>query len=183
MPTAAHVVPPLAPHSVLIFLLDLVVLLVLARGLGALAQRFGMPAITGELLTGILLGPSLLGVLSPGFSGWLLPHQPEQIHLLDAVGQIGVLLLVGVTGTHLDLGMIRQRKRVALTVSFGGPAGPAGPGCGAGVAVAAEPAGRAGRHRVDLRRLPGGGDVPVRHPGDRQNPDRHAAAAPQTWAS
>jgi len=42
-------------------------------------------------------GPSLLGAVTPGFSGWLLPTDPNQFHLVDALGQVGVILLVGLT--------------------------------------------------------------------------------------
>lgn len=113
-------VAPLAPHPLLVFLVAVSVLLLLARVLGRLAERIGMPAIVGELLTGILLGPSLLGHLAPGVADWLFPPLAEQAHLLDAVGQLGVLLLVGVTGTHLDMKMLRRQGATAATVSLTG---------------------------------------------------------------
>src|SRR5437870_1546203 len=109
MTIAAAPVPPLGAHPMLIFLLDLTVLLLLARCLGLLAERMKLPAITGELLTGAILGPSLLGRAAPEFMSWLLPAQAEQRHLIDAVGQLAVLLLVGITGTHLDLPMLRRQ--------------------------------------------------------------------------
>lgn len=112
--------PPLDPHQLLIFLLQVVVLLALAYCLGRGAEKLRMPAIVGELLAGVILGPSLLGHLVPSLSGWLLPGRPEQMHLLDALAQIGVLLLVGVTGTHLDLGMLRRRRATAVRISVAG---------------------------------------------------------------
>lgn len=126
-------VAPLAAHPLLIFLLALVVLLALARLLGKLAERFGLPAITGELLTGVLLGPSLLGHLAPGFTAWLLPSEPSQMHLLDAVGQLGVLLLVGVTGTYLDPGVLRRQGKAAALVSLCGLIVPLGLGIALGL--------------------------------------------------
>jgi Kef-type K+ transport system membrane component KefB len=113
-------VAPLAPHPLLVFLTAMAVLLFLARLLGRASERLGLPAIVGELLTGLVLGPSLLGSLAPGVSAWLLPSQPEQMHLLDGIGQLGVLLLVGVTGTHLDMGMLRRQGMTAMTVSLTG---------------------------------------------------------------
>jgi Kef-type K+ transport system membrane component KefB len=113
-------IPPLAPHPLLIFLLAVTVLLLLARLLGRLAERFGLPAIVGELVTGMLLGPSLLGHFAPQISNWLLPPNAEQTHLLDAVAQLGVLLLVGITGTHLDVRTLRRRGRAAAAVSLSG---------------------------------------------------------------
>lgn len=123
---------PLATHQLLIFLLQLGVLLLLALSLGRLAERVGLPAIVGELLTGVILGPSLLGHLAPGFTGWLLPGQPSQMNLLDAVGQVGVLLLVGITGTHLDVGLLRRRAATAARVSLAGLVIPLGLGVLAG---------------------------------------------------
>lgn len=112
--------PPLASHQLLIFLLQAVVLLASAYCLGRIAEKLRMPAIVGELLAGVILGPSLLGHLVPRFSGWLLPERPDQTHLLDALAQIGVLLLVGVTGTNLDLRMLRQRRTTVVRISLAG---------------------------------------------------------------
>lgn len=125
-------VPPLGAHSLLVFLLQLAILLLLALCLGRLATRLGMPAIVGELLTGVVLGPSLLGHLAPGFTGWLLPTQPGQAHLLDAIGQIGVLLLVGITGAQLDTRMLRRRAGTAARISVCGLVIPLGFGVGLG---------------------------------------------------
>lgn len=110
-------IPPLAPRPLLVFLVALVVLLLLARTLGRLAERVHLPAVVGELLTGMVLGPSLLGHLAPPLSQWILPTSAEQVHLLDAVGQLGVLLLVGITGAHVDFGLLRRRGRAAAAVS------------------------------------------------------------------
>jgi Kef-type K+ transport system membrane component KefB len=125
-------VPPLAAHPLLLFLLQLAILLVLAVCLGRAAARLGMPVIVGELLTGVLAGPSLLGQIAPGFTGWLLPAHPGQVHLLDAVGQLGVLLLVGITGAQLDTGMLRRRAGTAAKISIAGLVIPLGFGVGLG---------------------------------------------------
>lgn len=126
---------PLAPigaHSLLLFLIQLVVLLAAARALGALAIRCRLPRIVGELLAGVLLGPSLLGAVTPSFSRWLFPPQAEQQHLIDAVGQLGVLLLVGLAGMHLDLRQFRQRLPSAAKVSLAGLLVPLAIGVGVG---------------------------------------------------
>jgi Kef-type K+ transport system membrane component KefB len=129
-------VPPISAHPFLIFLLQVGLLLVLAILLGRLAARIGLPAIVGELAVGVLLGPSLLGWMAPDFTGWLLPAKPEQVHLLDAVGQIGVLLLVGLTGIEMDLGMVRRRGLTAVRVSVAGLLIPLGLGIGLGFPLA-----------------------------------------------
>ncbi|GAA3273690.1 cation:proton antiporter [Dactylosporangium vinaceum] len=126
------IAPALSQHQVLIFLLQLGTLLLVALCLGRLARRFGLPAVVGELTTGILLGPSVFGSASPGIAGWLLPADADQAHLLDAVGQLAVLLLVGIAGAHLDLKLIRRRQRVVTRVGAGGLLVPLALGIGAG---------------------------------------------------
>jgi Kef-type K+ transport system membrane component KefB len=112
--------PPLGGEHLLVFLLAVTTLLLVAVVLGRLAELVGMPAIVGELATGVLLGPSLLGHLAPGVAHRLLPTGAEQMHLLDASAQLGLLLLVGLTGTHLDVAMLRRRKATAARISLGG---------------------------------------------------------------
>ncbi|MEV4711678.1 cation:proton antiporter [Micromonospora sp. NPDC049374] len=130
--------PPgaLGGHSLLVFLMAVTVLLLVAQLLGRLAERVGMPAIVGELATGVILGPSLLGHLLPGVTAWIFPTDPGQMNLLDAVGQIGVLLLVGLTGTHLDVAMVRRRKATAARISLAGLLLPLVLGLGTGYLLA-----------------------------------------------
>ncbi|MEN3539935.1 cation:proton antiporter [Microbispora sp. ZYX-F-249] len=113
-------VAPIGAHQLLLLLLQIGVLLGTALALGRAARRVGLPPVIGELGAGVLLGPSLLGQVAPGLSGWLLPHDPAQTHMLDAVGQIGVLLLVGVTGMSMDLALMRRTGATSLLVSGGG---------------------------------------------------------------
>jgi len=109
--TGSAPVASLGGHQLLVFLLQVSLLLGVAVLLGALASRLRMPAVVGELAAGVLLGPTLLHKVVPGLSDWLLPHDANQMHLLDAVGQLGVLLLVGSAGSQLDLSLIRRHKR------------------------------------------------------------------------
>ncbi|EMD22839.1 cation:proton antiporter [Amycolatopsis azurea] len=125
-------IAPIAAHSLLLFLLQVGLLLLLAVVFGKLAARFGMPAVVGELVVGVLLGPSLLAWAAPGLHGWLFPAAAEQYHLLDAVGQIGVILLVGFTGMQMDMGLLRRRRAAAAGVGLGGLIVPLGLGIGAG---------------------------------------------------
>jgi Kef-type K+ transport system membrane component KefB len=125
-------VPPIAAHSLVVFLLQVGGLLLVALVLGRLAARCGMPAVVGELSAGMVLGPSLLGHAVPGFSAWLLPQQSEQFHLLDAVGQLGVVLLVALTGIEMDFGLVRRRGTTAARVSLAGLILPLGLGIGTG---------------------------------------------------
>ncbi|WP_412745796.1 cation:proton antiporter [Krasilnikovia sp. MM14-A1004] len=107
-------------------------LLALALLLGAVAARLRLPRVVGELLAGVLVGPSVLGYLAPPVSAWLMPRRPEQLHLLDAVAQLGVLLLVGLTGMELDRQLIRRRGGTAARVSVAGLLVPLALGVAAG---------------------------------------------------
>jgi Kef-type K+ transport system membrane component KefB len=111
---------PVAGHQLLVFLLQVSLLLLLALCLGQLATKLGVPAVVGELLTGVLLGPSLLGHVAPGVSGWLLPTRANQTQLLDVVSQMGAWLLVGVIGAQLDLSMLRRRGATIARVGLSG---------------------------------------------------------------
>ncbi|WP_438493526.1 cation:proton antiporter [Streptomyces asiaticus] len=135
MPLAAVTLPPLPAHQLFVFLLQAGLLVLLAVVCGRLATRLRMPAVAGELCVGILLGPTVLGNLAPTVADWLLPRSPAQFHLLDALGQIGVVLLVGVTGMEIDTGLIRRRGTTALIVGLGGLLLPLGFGFASGWVV------------------------------------------------
>lgn len=98
-----------------LFFLQVVVLLSTALVLGRLAVRAGLPAIVGELLAGVVLGPSVLGNLAPGVLAHLFPGGGSPA--LDAVTQLGVLLLVGVTAAKLDYTVIGRRRAAAGCVT------------------------------------------------------------------
>ncbi|WP_433234936.1 cation:proton antiporter [Actinomadura nitritigenes] len=123
---------PLAPQQLSIFLAQIGVLLALALMLGRAASRVGLPAVTGELCAGILVGSSILGLISPDIHHWLVPDRREQFHLLDAFAQVCVILFVGLAGTQMDLALARRRKVVALKVSLGGLMVPFALGWGVG---------------------------------------------------
>lgn len=132
MATAAGPVPSIGHDQMLLFLLQIGVLLAAAVVLGMLAVRLGMPPLVGELSAGVLLGPSLFGEFMPGLAGWLLPKDPAQMHLLSAVAQLGVLLLVAITGAHIDLDLIRRKGRTIGYVSLGSVLLPLALGIGLG---------------------------------------------------
>jgi Kef-type K+ transport system membrane component KefB len=113
--------PTFIPHGELLRLLvQLTVLLGFARILGETARRFGLPGVVGELLAGVMLGPSVAGVLLPGVAGLWIPESPTQGRLLEVVASLGAITLLVVTGLETDLGLIRRRANVALGVAAGG---------------------------------------------------------------
>ena len=102
------------------FFLQLGVLLALARLAGLGARRLGLPAVAGELCAGIIIGPSLLGSLQGGaaakVSAWLSAPSPG----LDAITELGLVLLLFVAGLELDLMVPRRTLRAGLLVSLVG---------------------------------------------------------------
>jgi Kef-type K+ transport system membrane component KefB/nucleotide-binding universal stress UspA family protein len=86
--------------------------------------RVGQPVIMGQLLAGILLGPSVLGSLFPQAQLALFPANADQRSMIDAVGQLGVLMLLLLTGMETDLSVVFKIRRPAMTVSFFGIAIP-----------------------------------------------------------
>ncbi|MEU1126574.1 cation:proton antiporter [Streptomyces sp. NPDC005899] len=134
---AAGPMPGISHHQMLLLLLQFAVLLTSAVLLGRLATWLRMPAVVGELAAGVLLGPSVFANLLPGLSGWLLPRDPSQLHLVSAVAQFGVLLLVALTGAHIDLELFRRKGRAIGYVSAGSVLLPLALGIGVGLVVPA----------------------------------------------
>jgi Kef-type K+ transport system membrane component KefB len=107
-------------HDVFVLLLQVSVLLLAARAMGEAAQRLGQPAVVGEILAGIVLGPSLLSGLFPVVGDWILPQNLVQGYLLELVSMIGAIFLLLITGLETDLALIRRHARTAIGVSGGG---------------------------------------------------------------
>ncbi|WP_440712338.1 cation:proton antiporter [Gordonia sp. FQ] len=132
---AAEAAPFLKPTDVVCLLTQIAVLLGVAVLLGQAMRRLGMPKVVGEMLTGVLLGPSVLGLVWPWLEHLVIPSDPARQHLCDAVGQIGVILLVALAGTELDLGFVRRRRRAVASIGLIGMAVPALAGVGFGLWV------------------------------------------------
>ncbi len=129
------IVEPLAEHALLLFLLQFVLLLVVARALGQVATRFGLPSVVGELLAGFLLGPTLLGTIAPGIHEYVFPQEPAQVHLLEVVSWLGVIMLLILTGLETDVALITRKGKKAAAISLGGIAIPFASGVGLGFLV------------------------------------------------
>ncbi len=107
-------------HDILVLVIQVAVLLLSARALGEGMQRLGQPPVVGELLAGIVLGPSLLSGAFPFLAEWILPQTAVQGYLLELVAMIGVMFLLVITGLETDLALIVRHARTALGVSWGG---------------------------------------------------------------
>jgi Kef-type K+ transport system membrane component KefB len=96
-------------------LLALLVVILASRVLGALFRHFQQPAVIGEVIAGILLGPSLLGRLAPSASAYLLP--PTVAPYLGILAQVGVILYMFLVGLELDTGLLRKKTHATLAIS------------------------------------------------------------------
>lgn len=107
-------------HDVLVLLFQIALLLFAARAMGEIAQRMRQPSVVGEILAGIILGPSLISGIFPAVGAWIVPQGAVGGYLLEVVSLLGALFLLLITGLETDLGLIRQHARTAIGVSFGG---------------------------------------------------------------
>ena len=127
---AVGVIPALAAEggsrsaSQALFIAQLALLLLVGRLLGELAQRVGQPSVMGQLIGGLLLGPSLFGLLWPSAQHAIFPTDPVQKSMLDAVSELGVLMLLLLTGMETDLQMVRRVGRAAIAAALAGVAIP-----------------------------------------------------------
>lgn len=125
-----------ASHDeVLQLVIQISALLLAARLLGGLAQRFKQPSVVGEILAGVVLGPSLVSGLVPSIGRWILPQTEVQGHLVEAVALIGVMFLLVVTGLETDIDLIRRKARTAVGVAVGGLVLPFASGLALGYAL------------------------------------------------
>jgi Kef-type K+ transport system membrane component KefB len=96
-------------------LLAMIVVIIAARLLGAVFRRLAQPAVIGEVVAGILLGPSLLGRVAPEVSTYLLP--PSVAPYLQIIAQLGVILFMFLVGLELDTSLLRKRTRATVAIS------------------------------------------------------------------
>ncbi|MHB0947506.1 MAG: cation:proton antiporter domain-containing protein [Gemmatimonadaceae bacterium] len=112
--------PPISGHAIRILLLQLAGVLALARALAEVMRRFRQPAVLGELLAGILLGPTVLGHYLPALATAVFPPTTRQFQLLETISWIGMVLLLLLTGLETDLRVMRSLGKAAVRVSIGG---------------------------------------------------------------
>ncbi|WP_369252574.1 cation:proton antiporter [Geodermatophilus amargosae] len=95
---------------------DLAVIMVIARLMGRLAVKVGQPAVVGEIVAGILLGPTLLGALPGDLDLLLFPADIRPF--LNVLAQLGLVLFMFLVGLEVDMSFMRGREKVAVSVSL-----------------------------------------------------------------
>lgn len=95
-------------------------LLGVARILGELAQRWGQPSVIGELMAGILLGPTVLGQVAPGFFATIFPSEGGSAVALRGITTVAIALFLLVAGMEIDLSTVWRQGRKAIIVGITG---------------------------------------------------------------
>lgn len=109
---------PLSEHEVLVFLVQLALLVGVARIFGWLMKSVGQPPVIGELLAGVILGPTLFGRVAPDAFDWVF-GEPTVTSVIFGIAWLGVIMLLVVIGFETDLGIIARFRKAALSVSAG----------------------------------------------------------------
>ena len=110
----------LAQHDVMVVFLALAALLATAKFAGELVKKFNQPSVLGEIIGGILLGPTVLGHYKPVVYALLFPHSGPVALVLEGVTAISVVFFLLTAGIEIDLASIfRQGKSALLVSSFG----------------------------------------------------------------
>jgi len=102
-------------HPLALLLAQIIVILFVSRIFAWIFQKIGQPTVIGEIVAGIVLGPSLLGLLFPGFSLVLFPV--GSLENLNVLSQIGLILFMFIVGMELDLSVLKNRAKEAIVIS------------------------------------------------------------------
>ena len=113
-----------AGPSEFLLVAQIVLLIAVGRGLGEIMQRFGQPAVIGNLLAGLILGPSLFGWVWPQAHDLIFPGDPKIKSLITGISDMGVMMLLLLTGMETDLKLVRKVGVPAIAVTAAGVAVP-----------------------------------------------------------
>lgn len=102
-------------NSLPVLLLQIIIIIASARMFGFVCKKLGQPSVIGEIIAGIVLGPSLLGAIAPGASSFLFP--PESLNTLHFFSQIGLILFMYIVGMDVELKVLGNKAPEAFVVS------------------------------------------------------------------
>ena len=116
--TLAAITAPLSEHEVLVFLVQLSLLVGVARLFGGVMKLAGQPSVVGELLAGVVLGPSVFARVLPDAYEWVFGEEVVT-SVIFGFAWLGVIMLLVVIGYETDLGIIARFRKAAIWVSAG----------------------------------------------------------------
>jgi len=102
-------------HPLALLLVQIITIIFVARVFGWICKKMGQPSVIGEMIAGIVLGPSLVGLYFPEYSGLLFPK--ESLGNLQFLSQIGLILFMYVVGMELDLTVLKNKAKDAVIIS------------------------------------------------------------------
>lgn len=105
-------------HPLAVFILQLTLIIVVSQIFTYFFKKIGQPSVMGEIVAGILLGPSLMGAIAPQFSSFIFPV--ASLGNLQMLSQVGLILFMFVIGMELDMKMLRQKAGTAIFISYVG---------------------------------------------------------------
>lgn len=122
--SAAKESTSLSEHAVLLLFIEITLLLFSSLVCGEIMVRLGQPAIIGQILAGLLLGPTFFGALFPDLSSQLFPRDGSQSRLIEVISWIGVSFLLMLTGMETDIAMLKRLGKPLMYFGLIGLAGP-----------------------------------------------------------
>jgi Kef-type K+ transport system membrane component KefB len=102
-------------HAPGILILQLIIIMLVARLMGYLFQRIGQPMVVGEIVAGLLLGPSVLGAVAPHLSGIIFPG--HSVDILQQLSQLGLIFFMFIIGMELDTQAFKKSAKTAVLIS------------------------------------------------------------------
>ena len=102
-------------HPLSLLLIQIIVIILSSKLLASLVSKIGQPVVTGEIIAGILLGPSVLGHFWPQISNFIF--QAASLPNLNFLSQLGLILFMFIIGLELDIHLLKDKAHTAVVVS------------------------------------------------------------------